>query len=170
MRRNTHTHLASQAAATRLSSLLLPLAAFILGFALMFSQTSLNIAPTWAGYLSLAVLAGIDSVIGGVRAGIEGKFHSDVFLSGFVVNTLVAVTLAWFGDSIGIQDVYLAAVVVLAWRMFLNISLIRRFYLEKARASRALIESVLTERAADALPGSGSGSEPRSGTDPIGAQ
>ena len=160
----------SQVAATRLSSLLLPPLAFIVGFAVMFSQTSLDVAPTWAAYLSLAVLAGIDSVIGGVRAGIEGKFHSDVFLSGFVVNTIVAVTLAWFGDAIGIQDVYLAAVVVLAWRIFLNISLIRRSYLEKARASRAVIESVLAERTADAMPGAGSGSEPHTGPDPVSAQ
>ncbi len=160
----------SQVAATRLSSLLLPPVAFIIGFAVMFSRTSLDVAPSWAAYLSLAVLAGIDSVIGGVRAGIEGKFHSDVFLSGFVVNTIVAVTLAWFGDAIGIQDVYLAAVVVLAWRIFLNISLIRRAYLEKARASRAVIESVLAERTADAMPGASSGSEPHSGPDPVSAQ
>lgn len=157
-------------AATRLSSLLLPLLAFILGFAVMFSQTSLDVRPNWASYLSLAVLAGIDSVIGGVRAGIEGKFHSDVFLSGFAVNTVVAVTLAWFGDAIGIQDVYLAAVVVLAWRIFLNISLIRRFYLERARASRAVIESVLSERTADALPGGSTSADKHSGSDPISAQ
>jgi small basic protein len=150
MSRNPQTHSHPHIDATRLSSLLLPLVAFVMGFVLMFSRTSLDVAPVWAGYLSLAVLAGIDSVIGGVRAGIEGKFHSDVFLSGFVVNTFVAVALAWFGDVIGIQDVYLAAVVVFAWRIFLNISLIRRSYIERARASRALIASVLAERNADA--------------------
>jgi small basic protein len=123
---------------------LLPLMAFAAGFGMVFSYTKLNIAPLWAGYLSLAVLAGIDSVLGGVRAGMEGKFHSDVFLSGFAVNTVVAVALAWFGDSIGIQDVYLAAVVVLGGRIFLNISLIRRFFIERARAQRAALESALS--------------------------
>jgi small basic protein len=139
--------------AARVSSVLLPLVAFIVGFALMYTRTSLEISPPMAGYLSLAVLAGIDSVLGGVRAGIEQKFHSDVFLSGFVVNTIAAVTLAWFGDSIGIPDVYLAAVVVFAWRMFLNISLIRRFFLERARAGRASLQAALAaERVQDIPP------------------
>ena len=47
-----------------------------------------------ASYLSLATLAGLDAVIGGVRAGLEDKFKSDIFISGFVVNTLLAVLLA----------------------------------------------------------------------------
>jgi small basic protein len=139
--------------AARVSSVLLPLIAFIAGFALMFTRTSLEISPTFAGYLSLAVLAGIDSILGGVRAGMEAKFHSDVFLSGFVVNTVAAVALAWFGDSIGIPDVYLAAVVVFAWRMFLTISMIRRFFLERARAGRANLQAALAaERVQDIPP------------------
>jgi small basic protein len=139
--------------AARVSAVLLPLIAFVAGFALMFTRTSLEISPPIASYLSLAVLAGMDSVLGGVRAGIEGKFHSDVFLSGFVVNTLAAVAIAWFGDSIGVPDVYLAAAVVFVWRMFLNISLIRRFFLERARAGRAAIQAALAaERVQDNPP------------------
>jgi len=169
MSRNTNIKPYTHFAATRVSTLLVPTLAFSFGFFIMFSQDSLNLAPVWAGYLSLAVLAGIDSVIGGVRAGIDGKFHSDVFLSGFAVNTVVAVALAWFGDAIGIQDVYLAAVVVFAWRIFLNISMIRRSYLERARASRAIIESILAERSMDALPGADPHHETKPGTDVIGA-
>ncbi len=112
----------------------------------MFSQATMQVLPQIASYLSLAVLAGIDSVLGGVRAGIEGRFQSDVFFSGFLVNTVIAVGLAYFGDVIGIQDVYLAAVVVLGSRIFLNISLIRRFFIEKGRAVRASLPSTSTDK------------------------
>ena len=69
--------------------------------------------PTqYAQYLSLAALAGLDSLIGGVRAGTEGKFKSDVFISGFLTNTLLAAFLAYLGDLMG-QPLGLAAVVAL---------------------------------------------------------
>ena len=86
--------------------------------------------PTqYAQYLSLAALAGMDSLIGGVRAGTEGKFKSDVFISGFLTNTLLAAFLAYLGDLMG-QPLGLAAVVALGGRIFVNLSIIRRHWLE----------------------------------------
>ena len=72
-----------------------------------------------------------DSVFGGIRAGLDGKFKNDIFLSGFVVNMVLAVALAFLGDQIGVQDLYLAAVVTLGGRIFLNLSVIRRQLLER---------------------------------------
>lgn len=80
------------------------------------------------------MLAGLDSVFGGIRAGVEHKFRSDVFLSGFLVNMFLAVILVWVGDKIGVKDLYLAAVVTLGGRMFLNLSVIRRHWLERPPA------------------------------------
>ena len=88
------------------------------------------VAGIGAQYLAVACLAGLDSVCGGIRAGLEGKFHNDVFTTGFVSNTLIAFFLAWLGDKIGINLV-LAAVVVLGWRVFTNLSLIRRHALTR---------------------------------------
>jgi small basic protein len=87
----------------------------------------LDVAP----YLSLAVLAGLDSVFGGIRAGVEHRFRSDVFLSGFLVNMILAVLLVYVGTEIGVRDLYLAAVVTLGGRMFLNLSVIRRDWLDR---------------------------------------
>jgi small basic protein len=84
-----------------------------------------------AGYLSVAVLAGLDSVFGGIRAGVERHFRSDVFLTGFLVNMLMAVAIVYAGQVIGVEDLYLAAVVTLGGRIFLNLSVIRRHWLEK---------------------------------------
>ena len=107
-----------------------PVAGFVAGFAgayLLFGQ---GVPFEAADYLSLAVLAGLDSVFGGIRAGVEKRFRSDVFLSGFLVNMILAVLLVHLGVVIGV-DLYLAAVVTLGGRMFLNLSVIRRHWLER---------------------------------------
>jgi small basic protein len=121
-------------------SSVLPFVGVIAGFAagwVFFSvvHVSGDIASMIAPYLSLATLAGLDTVLGGIRAGIEGRFQDDIFVSGFVLNTLLAAGLAWMGDLIGV-DLFLAAVVALGTRVFLNLSLIRRYYLTKATLSK----------------------------------
>jgi small basic protein len=83
-----------------------------------------------AQYLAVACLAGLDSVCGGVRAGLEGKFHNDVFVTGFFTNMLIASFIAWLGDKMYI-NLYLAVALVLGARIFTNLSLIRRFLLTK---------------------------------------
>lgn len=99
-----------------------------LGFAAVyFSNLSVPLAA--GQYLSLAALAGLDSLVGGVRGAAEGKFKSNVFVSGFVVNTLLAVFLAYLGERLG-QDLALAAVVLLGGRSFVNLSIIRRHWLD----------------------------------------
>jgi small basic protein len=114
----------------RLGKVLLPLLAFAVGVSVMLKLT-IHLPTVFASYLSLATLAGMDSVFGGIRAGLEGKFKNDIFLSGFVVNMLLAVALAFLGDQIGVSDLYLAAVVTLGGRIFLNLSVIRRQLLER---------------------------------------
>lgn len=104
-----------------------------LGFARM--NVPGELASVYAPYLSLATLAGLDTLLGGVRAGIEGRFQDDIFISGFILNTLLAAGLAYLGDRIGV-DLFLAAVVALGSRVFLNLSLIRRYYLTKVALAR----------------------------------
>lgn len=117
----------------------LPIASLAAGFAVgfaTFSGFNWQLPADYAPYLSVAALAGLDTVFGGIRAGIEGRFQNDIFASGFVLNTLLAASLAWLGDRIGVNLV-LVAVFVLGSRVFLNLSLIRRFVLNK----RALVRS-----------------------------
>lgn len=114
----------------KLVKVLLPVMAFAVGVSIMLVR-DVRLPAEFASYLSLATLAGMDSVFGGVRAGLDGKFKNDIFLSGFVVNMLLAVALAFLGDQIGVSDLYLAAVVTLGGRIFLNLSMIRRQLLER---------------------------------------
>jgi small basic protein len=111
----------------------LPVVGLAMGFLVYWLP--IRVPSDYAPYLSLATLAGLDSIFGGIRAGVEGKFHDDIFISGFVMNTLLAAGLAYLGDQIGV-DIYMAAVFVLGWRVFLNLSLIRRYWLTQTTMNR----------------------------------
>src|SRR5260221_195355 len=102
----------------------------------------------YAPYLSVAALVGLDTFFGGIRAGIEGRFQNDIFISGFLLNTVLAAGLALFGSRIGV-DLALVAVLVLGSRIFLNLSLIRRYYLNKRAMDRSRQQE---ESAAAAVP------------------
>jgi len=116
----------------RLAKVALPVIGFAAGFALVVGvRLPIPVPYDYASYLSLATLAGLDSIMGGIRAGLEGKFRNDIFLSGFIVNMLVAVLLAALGDQIGVEGLYLAAVVTLGGRIFWNLSVIRRHLLDR---------------------------------------
>jgi small basic protein len=115
--------------------ILIPLIFLILG---VLIPLVLHIQPAHGPggqYLAVSCLAGLDTVCGGVRTGLEGKFHSDVFLTGFFSNVLIAFFLAWLGDQIGI-NLFLVAALVLGTRIFTNLSLIRRFVLTKWQDER----------------------------------
>lgn len=115
----------------RTSKIWWPIGGFLVGFLAALFLWRQGVPFAVADYLSLAVLAGLDSVFGGIRAGVERRFRSDVFLSGFLVNMFLAVTLVYVGQAIGVADLYLAAVVTLGGRIFLNLSVIRRHWLER---------------------------------------
>ncbi len=106
----------------------------VLGMA-AFNYFHWSVPAQFAIYLSIAALAALDTVCGGIRAGIEGRFQNDIFVSGFVLNTLLAAALVWFFDHLGI-NLALVAVLVLGSRVFNNLSLIRRFYLNNIALNR----------------------------------
>lgn len=89
-----------------------------------------TISYTYSGYLAIAIIAAIDSVFGGITASINGKFDLRVFVSGFFGNAILAMLLTLLGEKLNV-DIYLAAIVVFVWRMFTNLAIIRRHYIDK---------------------------------------
>ncbi|WP_067620777.1 small basic family protein [Alicyclobacillus acidiphilus] len=102
----------------------LPVLGLVVGVALGL-VTNVTIPVAFSSYLSIAILAALDTVFGGIRASLEKSFDSPVFLTGFFTNTLVAALLAYIGNQLGV-DLYLAAVVAFGVRLFQNIAAIRR--------------------------------------------
>lgn len=85
---------------------------------------------TYSGYLAIAVIAALDSVFGGIVSVLNKNFDMKIFISGFFGNAILSIALTYLGERLNV-DIYLAAIVVFVWRMFTNLSLIRRYYIEK---------------------------------------
>ncbi len=105
----------------------LPLVGLALGIALGL-VLNVNVSPDLARYSAVAILAGLDSVLGAIRAELDAHYDNRIFLSGFVTNALVAVALTFVGDRLGI-DLYLVALFAFGLRIFQNVALIRRHFL-----------------------------------------
>lgn len=88
------------------------------------------ISYTYSSYLAIAIIAALDSVFGGIASVINKKFDMKIFISGFFGNAILAILLTVLGEKLNI-DIYLAAIVVFVWRMFTNLGIIRRYYVEK---------------------------------------
>lgn len=86
--------------------------------------------PQYGRLLAVAVMAGMDTVLGGVRASMEGTYDEEVFISGFFVNGLLAAFLCYAANMIGI-DLYLVAILIFGMRVFQNLTIIRKLYLGK---------------------------------------
>ena len=88
------------------------------------------ISYTYSSYLAIAIIAALDSVFGGVASVINKKFDMKIFISGFFGNAVLAILLTVLGEKLNV-DIYLAAIVVFVGRMFNNLGIIRRYYVEK---------------------------------------
>ncbi|MFR2571008.1 MAG: small basic family protein [Clostridia bacterium] len=88
------------------------------------------ISYTYSSYLAIAIIAALDSVFGGIASVMKKNFDLKIFISGFFGNAILAILLTILGQKLNV-DIYLAAIVVFVWRMFMNLGTIRRYYVEK---------------------------------------
>ena len=85
---------------------------------------------TYSTFLAITVVAALDSVFGGITSVLKKNFDLVIFISGFFCNSLLSIALTYLGQKLNL-DIYLAALVVFVGRMFTNLTIIRRHYLEK---------------------------------------
>ena len=81
-------------------------------------------------YISVAILASLDSVFGAIRASLEGNYNNSIFITGFFTNSILAGFLAYLGDKLGVP-LYYAPIIVFGGRLFQNFAAIRRAVLSK---------------------------------------
>ncbi|TCO79297.1 small basic protein [Marinisporobacter balticus] len=81
-------------------------------------------------YMSVAILAALDTVFGGIRAYMEDTFNTNIFVSGFFGNAILAGLLAYIGDRLGVP-LYYAAIFTFGGRLFNNFARARRSLIEK---------------------------------------
>jgi len=106
---------------------LLPLAGLLVGVVLGLIL-KVNVSFEFTRYSAVAIVAALDSVFGAVRAELDGVYDNRIFISGFVVNAIVAVLLTFIGDRMEL-DLYLVALINFGFRIFNNVALIRRHFI-----------------------------------------
>lgn len=107
--------------------MLLPVVGLLVGV-LLGLLLDFSVGYELSRYSAVAILAAFDSVLGAVRAELDGVYDNRIFISGFVVNAIVAVILTFIGDRLGI-DLYLVALITFGIRIFNNVALIRRHFI-----------------------------------------
>ena len=111
--------------------MILPVLGLLAGVAVgMLSPITVPLA--YAKLSSVALLASLDSVFGGLRAASENHFDNAVFISGFFTNALMAAFLVYIGDRLGI-DLYYVALLAFGFRIFKNLAILRRYLLKDYR-------------------------------------
>lgn len=97
----------------------------VLGFALNVTYPS-----EFSFYITMALLAAMDSLLGAVRSQMEGKYNNLIFISGFLVNAILAAALVYLGDRLGVP-LYYAVIFVFGGRLFQNLAVIRRLIIDR---------------------------------------
>lgn len=89
-----------------------------------------SIPLAYSKLFSIALLASMDSVFGGVRAAMDDVFDDKSFIFGFFSNSLLAAFLVYVGDNLGI-DLYYVALLAFGMRIFRNLGRIRRYMVKR---------------------------------------
>ena len=110
----------------------------VIGFLLPYTYNT-----AYSLYITIAILACLDAVFGGIKANLEDKFDPKVFISGFVGNSILAAFLAYLGDRLGVP-LYYAAIFTFGGRLFDNFAVIRRNLLssDKKKSKEESTETV----------------------------
>ena len=109
----------------------LPLLGLLTGVVIGLSF-SISVPADYARYTGMAILAAMDSILGAVSAEVDGRYENDIFVAGLFTNMLLAGTLTYLGDRLGVE-LYFAAIVAFWARMFNNLAIVRRHFVGRLR-------------------------------------
>lgn len=100
-----------------------------LGLALGFGL-DISYPAEYSFYITMGLLAAMDSIVGATRSMMEEKYNNFIFISGFITNAMLAMILTYIGDKLGVP-IYLAALLVFGGRLFNNLAVLRRLAIDK---------------------------------------
>lgn len=91
----------------------------------LFGYFTPMIPYAYTKYTAIAIMAALDSIIGALNATMQKKYNMGIFVSGFFTNIFIAIAFTILGESLDV-DISLAAIFVFVFRIFNNLSTIRR--------------------------------------------
>jgi small basic protein len=83
-----------------------------------------NIPAEYARYTAVAIVGIFDSLFGALRASVDNKYDTLIFITGLAFNMAIAVLITFFGDKLNL-DLYLAILVAFMIRILANIGVIK---------------------------------------------
>lgn len=95
----------------------------------------------YSSYLAIGIMAALDTVFGGIKSVLQKNFDMKIFVSGFFINAITAMLLTYLGSKLNV-DIYLAAIIVFVGRIFTDMAIIRRFYIEKWSKRRIVAKAI----------------------------
>lgn len=105
------------------------------------AYTPIEIPMELARYSAVGILGILDSILGAIRANLQSKYNSTIFLSGLLFNMVLAILITYLGDKLGL-DLYLAVLVVFTIRIFRNIATIRYAFLSRFIGKKRVKEEI----------------------------
>lgn len=106
--------------------------------------TPVDIPMEFARYTAVGILGILDSLMGAIRADLQKKYNTTIFLSGLFFNMVLAILITYLGDKLSL-DLYLAVLIVFTFRIFANIATIRYAFLEKYIGKKRVQEEIKKE-------------------------
>lgn len=111
------------------------LGGFLLGIVIAL-LLPVSIPAIYAKYTSVALLAALDTVFGGVRSALDRQFDLSMFITGFFSNSILAALLVFLGQNVGI-DLYYVALITFGIRIFNNTASIRNLLITAYRVNKS---------------------------------
>lgn len=105
----------------------------------------LTIPVIFTRYTAVGILGILDSILGAIKADLQGRYNITIFISGIMFNMILAIFITYFGDRLGL-DLYLAVLVVFTFRIFANIGTIRYSFLTKFLGKKRVEEEIQDEK------------------------
>lgn len=99
----------------------------------------------YARYTAVAIIGLFDSVLGALRANLQNKYSTSIFISGVLFNMLLAITITFLGDKLSL-DLYLAVLVVFMMRIFKNIGQLRYSLLTRFLGKRRVLAEIKEDK------------------------
>ena len=106
---------------------IVPLIGLILGLVIGLLW-NVTIPAQVAAYFGVGILAAMDAIIGATYANLRGRFNTRLFMSGYLINTFIALVLTVLGEQLALPLSYVP-LFAFGNRIFMNVSKIRRMLL-----------------------------------------
>jgi len=124
--------------------MLIAILGLVLGI-LIGAYFPVTIPLIYARYTAVAIIGLFDSVLGALRANLQGKYSTSIFISGVLFNMSLAMVVTYLGDKLSL-DLYLAVLVVFMMRIFKNIGQLRYSLLTRFLGKRRVLAEITEDK------------------------